>query len=102
METEPSVSEPSADHKSGVGASSLNASRKWTGRCRPSFQPRLNPLAARSEAAHKIAQLSDEKREYYRQKLEMRRLEHEQRMRVMQLEEQRLLQLIEKGKNGEE
>jgi hypothetical protein len=94
--------EPSTESKSGVDTTSLTANRKWTGRRRPTFQPRLNPLAARSEAAHKIAQLSDDKREYYRQKLEMRRLEHEQRMRVMQLEEQRLLQLIERGKKDEE
>jgi hypothetical protein len=74
------------------------SSRKWTGRRRPQFSARLNPLAARSDAAAKIGALSDEKREYYRAKLGMRRQEHEHRMKNLLLEEKLLTQRLQHGR----
>lgn len=77
--------------------------RKWSGRRRPGYKPKLNPLAARAEAAMKIGALSDEKVAYYRAKLEMRQVEHlqrcaehELRMKVLSLEQQRQQLLIDR------
>ena len=83
--------------------SAVNTKGKWAGRRRPTYNPRLNPLAARSEAAAKISELSDQKSSYYKAKFELRRLEHEQRMTNLRLEEQLLRQKIEgRGKIDEE
>ena len=80
-----------------------STSRKWAGRRRPNFASRPNPAAARSEASEKISDLADTKRRYYTEKLEMLHEEHEQRMKVMRLEEQRLLQQIARDRQlGEE
>ena len=65
-------------------------SRKWAGRRRPAFASRQNPAAARYEASEKISDMADAKRRYYTEKLEMLHVEHDQRMKVMRLEEQRL------------
>jgi hypothetical protein len=71
-----------------------STSRKWAGRRRPNLASRQNPAAARSEASQKISDMAETKRRYYTEKLEMLHVEHEQRMKVMRLEEQRLEQQI--------
>jgi len=75
-------------------APATSNSRKWVGRRRPQFTSRVNPAAARYEACDKIGALADLKREYYNEKLEMRRKEHEQRMKILHLKEQQLKQQI--------
>jgi len=79
-----------------VNTSSGANARKWAGRRRPLLLKNLSSsTAAHVEAAGKIASLTDEKTKYYSSKLEMRRLEHEQRMRVMKLKEQLLTQKLQ-------
>lgn len=73
---------------------------KWAGRRRPKVNCRLDPLAARTEAAAKISAASDGKLIYFKAKLEMRRLEHEQRMVNLRLEEQLLCQQIRDRHQG--
>jgi hypothetical protein len=64
--------------------------RQWSKRRRPQVKPLTNPLAVRLEAAAKIGAAQDEKKLYYQAKLEMRTVEHEQRMKVMRMEEELL------------
>jgi len=73
---------------------------KWAGRRRPKVSYRLDPLSARTEAATKISAASDGKLIYYKAKLEMRRLEHEQRMVNLHLEEDLLRQQIKDRSQG--
>ena len=72
-----SIAEPAVPLPSAV-----DTKGKWAGRRRPTYNPRLNPLAARSEAAAKISALSDQKSSYYKAKFELRCLEHEPRCRL--------------------
>jgi len=54
------------------------------------------------EAAAKIGAVQDEKRKYYEAKMEMRRIEHEQRMKVMRMEEELLEEKLRRIKGGME
>jgi hypothetical protein len=76
--------------------------RQWSGRRRPQLTPHSNLHAVRAEATAKISSMQDEKKAYYQAKLEMRRLEHEQRMKVMRLEEQVLQEKLRHSKHAME
>lgn len=70
----------------------VNPSKKWAGRRRPTpYKP-----AARHAAMDKIAELVDEKKTYYEEKLKMRRAEHCVRMEVLKLKEEYYKQLLPK------
>jgi len=74
--------------------------RQWSKRRRPQVKPLSNPVAVRLEAAAKIAAAQDEKKAYYQAKMEMRRVEHEQRMKVMRMEEELLEEKLRRIKGG--
>ena len=76
--------------------------RQWSKRRRPQVKPLTNPIAVRMEAAAKIGVVQDVKKEYYQAKMEMRRAEHEQRMKVMRMEEELLEEKLRRIKGGME
>jgi len=80
-----------------TSAPATQNARKWSGKRRPVYSRRQSPTGARDEASAKIALASDAKREYYLTKLQMRCTEHEQRMKVMRLEEEVLLKRLGRG-----
>jgi hypothetical protein len=58
------------------------SSKRWRGKCRPTSNT-VNKPSMQAEAAGKIAQMVDEKRAYYKAKIDMRRDEHRNKMELM-------------------